>query len=75
MPRTIKAIIDNSGQVRLLEDVPLAAGQRALVTLLDDRPEEQPADPARLSEPTLAEDWNRPEEDAAWAHLQPAPSS
>jgi len=27
---------------------------------------------ALLSEPALAEDWNRPEEDAAWAHLQPA---
>jgi hypothetical protein len=26
---------------------------------------------ALLSEKALAEDWNRPEEDAAWAHLQP----
>jgi hypothetical protein len=25
-----------------------------------------------LSETALAEDWNRPEEDAAWAHLQSA---
>jgi hypothetical protein len=25
-----------------------------------------------LSEAVLAEDWNRPEEDEAWAHLQPA---
>jgi hypothetical protein len=25
---------------------------------------------ALLSEAALAEDWNRPEEDAAWAHLQ-----
>ncbi len=24
-----------------------------------------------LSEPVLAEDWNHPEEDAAWSHLQP----
>ena len=24
-------------------------------------------------EPALAEDWNRPEEDAAWSHLQPKP--
>lgn len=22
-------------------------------------------------EPALAKDWNRPEEDAAWSHLQP----
>jgi hypothetical protein len=26
-----------------------------------------------LSEAALAEDWNRPEEDAAWSHLQRAP--
>lgn len=25
---------------------------------------------ALLSEPSLADDWNRPDEDAAWAHLQ-----
>jgi len=28
--------------------------------------------PRLLSEAALAEDWNRAEEDAAWAHLQPA---
>ena len=27
--------------------------------------------PAHLSEAALAEDWNRPEEDAAWSPLQP----
>jgi hypothetical protein len=26
---------------------------------------------AILSEAALAEDWNRPEEDRAWSHLQP----
>jgi len=30
---------------------------------------------ALLSEPALAENWNRPEEDEAWSHLQPAQSS
>ena len=30
---------------------------------------------ALLSEPALAEDWNRTEEDAAWAHLQSPKSS
>jgi hypothetical protein len=29
---------------------------------------------ALLSEESLARDWNRPEEDAAWAHLQADPS-
>jgi hypothetical protein len=27
---------------------------------------------ALLSEAALAEDWNRPEEDVAWSHLQQA---
>jgi len=43
--------------------------RRALVTILD---EEAVSDTAILSEAALAEDWDRPEEDAAWAHLQPA---
>jgi hypothetical protein len=30
---------------------------------------------ALLSEPALAEDWNRPEEDEAWSHLQQVPWS
>jgi mRNA interferase MazF len=29
-----------------------------------------PNETALLSEAALAQDWNRPEEDAAWAHLQ-----
>jgi hypothetical protein len=33
------------------------------------------AETALLSEPSLAEDWNRPEEDAAYSHLQQPESS
>lgn len=72
MLRTIEAIIEPDGQVRLLEEVQLSGSRRALVTVLDE-----PADGASgissvlLSESALAEDWDRPEEDAAWAHLQP----
>lgn len=32
-------------------------------------------DAALLSEAALAEDWNRADEAAVWAHLQPAKSS
>ncbi len=40
----------------------------AILTILD---ESAPADEtALLSEQSLAEDWNRPEEDAAWSYLQ-----
>jgi hypothetical protein len=73
--RTIEAVIDEHGNVRLLESVQLPAARRALVTILDQEPVDRVAETALLSEPALAEDWNRPEEDAAWSHLQPIPSS
>ena len=67
MLRTVEAVVENDGSLRLLEQVDLRVGERALVTLLG---EEDPAEPALLSEPALAVDWDREEEDAAWAHLQ-----
>ena len=47
----------------------LPAPRRALVTIMEEAPSIN--DTTLLSEAALAEDWNRPEEDAAWAHLQP----
>jgi hypothetical protein len=41
-----------------------------LVTILDEEPTALILETALLSERALADDWNRPEEDAAWAHLQ-----
>ena len=72
MIRTIEATIDEQGTVRLLENVHLRGAKRALVTILDDEPNIPPVETALLSEAALSEDWNRPEEDAAWAHLQQA---
>lgn len=48
-----------------------------LVTILDEVPTVTSSESTLLSEAALAEDWSRPEEDAAWAHFQPArqPSS
>ena len=71
MIRTIEAVIDEQGIVRLLEDVHLPSTRRALVTILEAEPTEQTGETTLLSEAALAEDWNRPEEDAAWSHLQP----
>ena len=72
MLRTIEAVIGPDGRVRLLEDVQLPNTRRALVTVLDEPADDAgEATSALLSEPALAEDWDRPEEDAAWAHLQP----
>ena len=70
MIQTIEAVIDEHGNVRLLEPVQLPAARRALVTILEERPIPGIAESALLSEAALAEDWNRPEEDDAWSHLQ-----
>ena len=69
MPRTVDAVIDEQGQVRLLTPLKLEAARRALVTILEDEiPPVQ--DVTLMSEAALAEDWNRQEEDEAWSHLQ-----
>ena len=73
MLKTIEAVIDEQGNVSLLEPVQLPKSQRAFVTILSA--ESDMAETALLSEAALAEDWNRPEEDAAWAHLQQNQSS
>ncbi len=75
MHRTLEAIIDEQGNVRLLEPVSLPSEHRALVTILEDEAILHVHETALLSEAALAEDWNRPEEEEAWSHLQPAPSS
>jgi len=74
MLQTFEAIIDEQGNVRLVEPVKLPAGRRVLVTILESPFIDVP-ETALLSEPALAEDWNRPEEDEAWSHLQQVVSS
>ena len=71
MIRTIEAIVDAEGRVELSEPVRLPAPRRALVTILEDEAAVPINESALLSEAAL-EDWNRPEEDAAWSHLQSA---
>lgn len=73
MIKTVEAEIDEQGNVRLLEPVRPGQARRALVIILDERPNAEAADSTLLSEAALARDWNRPEEDAAWSHLQPPP--
>ncbi|KHD08250.1 hypothetical protein PN36_19180 [Candidatus Thiomargarita nelsonii] len=65
MLQTIEAVIDIGGQIRLLEPIKLTKAKRALVTLLNNEDE-----PSIESEETLRKDWNKPEEDKAWSHLQ-----
>ena len=74
MLRTLEAVIDGQGNVRLAEPVDLPAGRRALVIILNESAIDV-TETAVLSEQSLAEDWNRPEEDEAWSHLQQLGSS
>ena len=71
MIQTVEAIIEADGRVRLLGDVTIDGPRRALVTVLEERATD-PGEAALLAEPALAADWSRPEEDAAWSHLQSA---
>ncbi|MFL5802332.1 MAG: hypothetical protein ACJ8CR_11415 [Roseiflexaceae bacterium] len=65
MHHTLEAVVDDHGQIRLLETIPLPAGRRVLVTILDEEHVFPVDEVTLLSEAALAEDWNRPEEDAA----------
>ncbi len=67
MLRIIEVEIDAAGQIHPLEFVRKLPVGPALLTLLTPAMDEVP----HLTEPALAEDWLRPQEDAAWAHLQP----
>ena len=70
MEPMIEGIIEADGRIRLLGSARLERGRRVAVTLLDTAGDD-PADlPTLLSESALAADWNRPEEEEAWSHLQ-----
>ena len=68
--RTIEAVINEEGQIRLLEPIEKGRPRRAVVVVLDEAAVSS-EETAVLAEEAL-EDWNRPEEDSAWSHLQPA---
>ena len=65
--QTIDVEIDAEGNLHPLEPIGKLPADRALLTPLPGGD-----DTLALAEPALAGDWLRPEEDAAWAHLQPA---
>lgn len=64
---TIEMDIDANGRVHPVAPLERLPVGRALLTLLVPKAEET----ALLAEHALAMDWLAPEEDAAWAHLQP----
>jgi hypothetical protein len=70
MIQTVEAVVDAIGRVQLLGEVHIDGPRRALVTILEE-PAAVPGEAAFLAEAALAADWVLPEENAAWAHLQP----
>ena len=69
MPRTVEAVVEKDGSLRLLEDVELHVGERLLVTLHTG--DATSHETALLSEEAFPADWEREEEDEAWSHLHP----
>ena len=70
MIKTVEAVIDRDGRVKVLEPIHVPEARRALVTILEEKPACEVSETALLSELALGVDWDRPEEDAAWSHLQ-----
>jgi hypothetical protein len=64
MLRTVEAILEPDGRVRLLEPISVPSATRALVTILD-----VPAGASAFA------DWHGEEEDTAWQHLQETPKT
>ncbi len=72
MLKSIEAIITSDGRIALKESVSLKSAHKAIVTILDEEVKlSNLSEIALLSEEALAKDWNKPEEDEAWALLQP----
>jgi hypothetical protein len=67
MLKAVEATIETDGKIHLIEPLRLGHSCRAIVTIID---ESDVPEPALLSQQSLAHDWERPEEDAAWSHLQ-----
>lgn len=77
MLKTVEAVLEDDGRLRLLEDIDPPSGARIFAVIVDA---EGPAvneltdenlrhSIGALSESVLARDWQRPEEDKAWQHL------
>lgn len=75
MLKTIEAITDQDGNLRILEPVKLPKRRRVIITILNEEPSEDLFNLALLSESALARDWDRPEEDEAWSNLAQLPCS
>ena len=73
MIQTYQAIINPEGSVKVLQYIDIDHSKKALLIVFDEAEEEsfyEKSLPYILSQSSLERDWNRPEEDEAWAYLQ-----
>jgi hypothetical protein len=68
MLTTIEVTVDKTGHLHSVESGHVIKPGRALLTWLEP---DTTHEPALMAEAALTNDWLNPEEDAAWAHLQP----
>ncbi len=66
-----EAVVESDGRIRLNNPLHLEKGLRVLVAIPQTDLDTAVSGIA-LSEPALSVDWNKPEEDDAWVHLQKA---
>ena len=71
MLRSVEAVVETNGEVRLKEPIHLSSPCRAIVTIIQEEPQGA-SETALLSEPALSEDWGRAEDDEAWRDLREA---
>jgi hypothetical protein len=69
MEKLYEAVVESDGRIRLNNPLHLAQGLRVLVAI-PQTDLDTAVSVIALSEPALSVDWNKPEEDDAWAHLQ-----
>ena len=69
MDNLYEAVVEPDGRIRLSTSVHLEKGLKVLVAVPRNEKDSALSGIA-LSEPSLADDWLNPEEEAAWAHLQ-----
>jgi len=74
MLQTIEAITDQNGLLRISTSIKLPKFRRVIITILDDELSAEMINLALVSEPALAQDWERAEEVEAWSHLAQLPS-
>ena len=69
MGKLYEAVVESDGRIRLNNPLHLEQGLRVLVAI-PQTDLDTAVSGIVLSEPALSVDWNKPEEDDAWAHLQ-----